>query len=150
MPSLALRAPYPLRLLADRNSRDRSAGIGDGRSGRAAPVSNQFVDGDDRQTELSRDFHQLVSSSHIDSIATADFAENASRGQTRQASQIDGRLGVPRPPQHPFGLGDQGEQVARPNEIGWAALLVEDRANSVGPLLRADTGLIEAMVYRDC
>ena len=95
------------------------------------------MDGNDLQVMLLGDLHQLGNPGHR-SVFLDDLANDRRRISPAHPGQIDGRLGVPRPPQDAAFLGDQRENVSRSAEILRTGLGIDQGANRLRPLVGGD------------
>jgi hypothetical protein len=95
---------------------------------------------------LARDRIQPVAAGHAGPVQ--DLAENSRRGQAREPCEVDGRLGVPRPSQHPPFLGHERKQVPRPLQVIRFGRGVDDGPHRSRPLFGADARVARPVVDR--
>ena len=80
------------------------------------PVLDQAVDGEHFQTVLRGESHQLFATCHR-SVFVHHLADHTGRFQTRQATEINGRLGMSGPFQNSALLGPKWKYVPRTSQI---------------------------------
>ena len=77
---------------------------------------------------------------HHGAVVVHQFGQHADRRQLGEPAEIDAGFGMAGAHQHAAFLGDQRKDVARPHEIGGAAVAVGERAHRVAALLGRDAG----------
>jgi hypothetical protein len=106
---------------------------------RPPPVRDQVGDGDQGEGVLGAELLQ-VRHPHHGAVVVDQLAEHASRASPGEPGQVDRRLGVPGPAQHPALPGTQRHHVSRPGQVGRAGAGVGEQPDGVRPVGGRDAG----------
>ena len=102
-------------------------------------VGDQIGDRDALQRVLLGKARDLRAAHHR-AVVIDQFADRRHRLDPGEPAEIDRRLGMARAHQHPAILGDQREDVPRPDKIGAAGIAVRQVADRRGAVLGGNAG----------
>ena len=135
-------AAVELVAVADRPELAEAAGQGSLRLARheplgVEPVADQVGDADQPQPVVAGVIGQLGQPGH-GAIGVLDLADHPGRIETRQAGQVDRRLGVACPFEHPSLAGPQGEDMAGTAQITRSGVRMDRHLDRPGPVFGGD------------
>ena len=102
-------------------------------------VRDELLDRDEAEAVPPCHAAELVPAGHGPVLAQ-DLADDASRVESRQTGEIDGRLGLASPPEHPTRVRPKGEDMPRTAKVGGLGARVHEKLDRARAIVRGDAG----------